>query len=385
MNRTNKLVEPAPVDEASKLDRMLTPPAHDPANPAFVSAVGKALMDFLGGLSERANHVGALPLLEAAQACVAGGKRLRPAFCYWGYVAAAGHPADPDPLLRAAASLDLLHASLLVHDDLLDGSDTRRGAPSAHRRFEALLPGPRATRFGEAAAILLGDVLFSWSAEMFESAGLSPEAIRDAAPVLATMRSEVLLGQYLDVAAAFGATDRSTPRAQADTAEKVLEFKSARYSVRRPAELGATLGEAPPRLLATLGTYGSLVGRAFQLRDDELGVFGSPRVTGKPAGDDLREGKRTVLLALAWGRCDDTGRKLLGSVLANTETTSNQIAEASALIEDCGARAVHEEIIATHRDAGVRALGRLRDEGVVSTASLEDLVELADLLTHRDS
>ena len=232
MKRTNKLVEPASVDEASKLDRMLIPPAHDPTNPAFVSAVEKALMDFLGGLSERADRIGALPLLETAQACIAGGKRLRPAFCYWGYVAAAGRPADPDPLLRAAASLDLLHASLLVHDDLLDGSDTRRGAPSAHRRFEALLPGPRATRFGEAAAILLGDVLFSWSAEMFESAGLSPEAIRDAAPVLATMRSEVLLGQYLDVAAAFGATDRSTRQAQMNTAEKVLEFKSARYSAQ---------------------------------------------------------------------------------------------------------------------------------------------------------
>ena len=380
MNRTNKLVEPAPVDEASKLDRMLTPPAHDPANPAFVSAVGKALMDFLGGLSERANHVGALPLLEAAQACVAGGKRLRPAFCYWGYVAAAGHPADPDPLLRAAASLDLLHASLLVHDDLLDGSDTRRGAPSAHRRFEALLPGPRATRFGEAAAILLGDVLFSWSAEMFESAGLSPEAIRDAAPVLATMRSEVLLGQYLDVAAAFGATDRSTPRAQADTAEKVLEFKSARYSVRRPAELGATLGEAPPRLLATLGTYGSLVGRAFQLRDDLLGVFGDPSITGKPAGDDIREGKRTLLVLTALENGNTHQREILTSLLGAPGLTEEDLTTAREIIETTGARDSCEELIAHSTRDALTAL-----EGVdMDAEGLSALIALAGLATDRD-
>ena len=380
MNRTNKLVEPASVDEASKLDRMLIPPAHDPTNPAFVSAVEKALMDFLGGLRERAERIGALPLLETAQACIAGGKRLRPAFCYWGYVAAAGRPADPDPLLRAAASLDLLHASLLVHDDLLDGSDTRRGAPSAHRRFEALLPGPRATRFGEAAAILLGDVLFSWSAEMFESAGLSPEAIRDAAPVLATMRSEVLLGQYLDVAAAFGATDRSTRQAQIHTAEKVLEFKSARYSVRRPAELGATLGEAPPGLLAALGTYGSLLGRAFQLRDDILGVFGDPGATGKPAGDDIREGKRTVLVLAALENGDARQHDTLDSLLGTPGLTEEDLTTAREIIEATGARNSCEELIARSTTDALTAL-----EGAdMDAEGRSALITLAGLATDRD-
>ena len=337
-------------------------------------------MDFLGGLSERADRIGALPLLEAAQACIAGGKRLRPAFCYWGYVTAAGRPADPDPLLRAAASLELLHASLLVHDDLLDGSDTRRGAPSAHRRFEALLPGPRATRFGEAAAILLGDVLFSWSAEMFESAGLSPEAIRDAAPVLATMRSEVLLGQYLDVAAAFGATDRSTRQAQIHTAEKVLEFKSARYSVRRPAELGATLGKAPPGLLATLGTYGSLVGRAFQLRDDLLGVFGDPSVTGKPAGDDIREGKRTLLVLTALENGNTHQREILTSLLGAPGLTEEDLTTAREIIETTGARNSCEELIARSTTDALTAL-----EGVdMDAEGLSALIALAGLATDRD-
>ena len=154
-----------------------------------------------------------------------------------------------------------------------------------------------------------------------------------------------------------------------------------------PLLIGALLGgvETPSPLYEALRVFGEEVGIAFQLRDDDLGVFGSPWVTGKPAGDDLREGKRTVLLALAWGRCDEDGRQLLGSVLANAEATQDQIAEAAAFIEDCGARADHEAIIATHRDAGREALERLRTEGVVSTASLDDLAALADLLTRRNS
>ena len=359
---------------------MLIPPAHDPMSLVFISAVGKALAEFLDGQAGLADRTGATAVLDAAHTCVAGGKRLRPAFCYWGYVAAAGRPTDPSPLLRAAASLDLLHASLLVHDDLLDGSDTRRGAPSAHRRFEALLQGPRAARFGEAAAILLGDVLFSWSAEMFEKAGLSPEAVRRAAPVLATMRSEVLLGQYLDVAAAFGTTDRSTPRAQADTAEKVLEFKSARYSVRRPAELGATLGEAPPDLLAALGTYGSLLGRAFQLRDDVLGVFGDPGATGKPAGDDIREGKRTVLVLTALENGDAHQRDTLTSLLGTPGLTEEDLTTAREIIETTGARDSCEELIAHSTTDALTAL-----EGVdMDAEGLSALIALAGLATDRD-
>lgn len=359
---------------------MPTPSVHDPISPAFVSAVGDALTGFLDEQAGLAAHTGATALLGAARTCVMGGKRLRPAFCYWGYVAAAGRPADPAPLMRVAASLDLLHASLLVHDDLIDGSDTRRGAPSAHRRLEKLLPGPDASHFGEAAAILLGDLLFSWGAEMFESAGLSPEASRRAAPVLATMRSEVLLGQYLDVAAAFGVTDRSTPQAQAETAERVLEFKSARYSVRRPAELGALLGDAPARLLTALGTYGSLVGRAFQLRDDLLGVFGDPAVTGKPAGDDIREGKRTVLVLQALEKGDTTQHRVLTSLLGSPGLGEEDLATARGIIEATGARSSCEELIASSTTKALTAL-----EGIdMNTEGYSALVKLAELATDRD-
>jgi len=359
---------------------MLKPPAYDPASQAFVSAVGDALSGFLDEQAGLADRTSATALLDAARSCAAGGKRLRPAFCYWGYVAAAGRPSDPGPLLRAAASLDLLHASLLVHDDLIDGSDTRRNAPAAHRRLAALLDGPEASRFGEAAAILLGDALFSWSVEMFENAGLPQAAILRAAPTLATMRSEVLLGQYLDVAAAFGATDRSRPQAQADTAERVLEFKSARYTVRRPAELGAMLGKAPPKLLAALGTYGSLLGRAFQLRDDILGVFGDPEATGKPAGDDIREGKRTVLVLKALENGDAGQRTTLESLLGTPGLTDEDLRTAREIIDATGALASCEELIALSTTHALTALEGITmdEEGRVA------LTKLAELATDRD-
>ena len=215
---------------------------------------------------------------------------------------------------------------------------------------------------------------------MFESAGLSPEAIRHAAPVLATMRSEVLCGQYLDVAAAFGATDRSTRQAQMNTAEKVLEFKSARYSVRRPAELGATLGEASPGLLAALGTYGSLVGRAFQLRDDLLGVFGDPSVTGKPAGDDIREGKRTVLVLTALENGDAHQHDTLASLLGAPGLTEEDLTTAREIIETTGARDSCEELIARSTADALTAL-----EGVdMDIEGRSALIALAGLATNRD-
>ena len=347
-------------------------------------------------------------LLEAAGSVLSGGKRMRAVLGAVGCAILSAPEQRSECLtgsdaVHLGAALELYQASALVHDDLMDGADTRRGMPAAHRFFardhEARGWLGRPQTFGANGAILLGDLLLSLAAE--EMSALAPSrassqtrgsAVRYARSAFDAMTTEVALGQFLDVRSEnlplpWGQDPAAAAQRMRDDALSVVRHKSARYSVRHPLLIGALLaGMAPSSPTAKhLAEFGEEIGIAFQLRDDELGVFGSPRVTGKPAGDDLREGKRTVLLALAWGRCDDTGRKLLGSVLANTETTSNQIAEASALIEDCGARAVHEEIIATHRDAGVRALGRLRDEGVVSTASLEDLVELADLLTHRDS
>lgn len=332
------------------------------------------------------------PLTSLARSCSEGGKRFRGILAHVGHCLARGGPLDEAPVAPLSAALELYQASALAHDDIIDHARTRRGRPTPHVSLAALHRDwawrGDPDRFGEAGAILVGDLLFSWAeAAMADQADrLAP---RDAARLWARysrMHAEVALGQFLDVAAEQAPLDPGDPGAMdTEAAMEVVVRKSARYSIVHPAALGAICGGADDALIAAIESILTPWGMAFQLRDDHLGVFGDPELTGKPSGDDIREGKRTVLLALTWGRCDDAGRRLLGSVLANSEATEEQIGEVAALIEDCGARAAHEEIIAAHREAGNRALVRLGDEGVVSTASLEDLAVLADLLTHRVS
>ncbi|MDO5094877.1 MAG: polyprenyl synthetase family protein [Propionibacteriaceae bacterium] len=356
---------------------MLLPSSDDPLSPELVREVGSAVSAFLDEKAPLVEQVGSLPVLEVARAYCSGGKRLRPAFCYWGYVAAAGHPADPGPLIRAAASLDVLHASLVVHDDLIDRSDTRRGEPAAHRQYEDLHARVHGTGshedFGAAAAVLLGDALLAWSAELYESSGLPAADLGRARPLLQEMRSEVLLGQYLDVAAAYQTTRAAAEQTQA---ERVLEYKSARYSVRRPLEIGALLGGAEPEgpVLAALGRFGSLLGGAFQLRDDVLGIFGDPSVTGKPAGDDLREGKRTLLVLEALARADERQRTVLDSVIGDRSPTSASLAEARTIIASTGALDVIEQHINERAQGALTALDgvALRDDAHAALVGLAE-------------
>ncbi|WP_205857025.1 polyprenyl synthetase family protein, partial [Phytoactinopolyspora endophytica] len=241
-----------------------------------------------------------VPLAEAAADLLSGGKRLRPAFCYWGWRSAAGDVSggghrtasatDEDAVIAAASALELFQAAALVHDDLIDGSDTRRGKPSVHRRFAARHHDAgwhgAATDFGAAAAILLGDLLLGWSDELLSQAGLDPGALQRARPVFELMRTEVGAGQYLDILAQ--ANTAIAPAAQVERATRVIQHKSARYSVQHPLELGGKIAGAPDELIDGYRSYGAALGEAFQLRDDILGVFGDPEQTGKPAGDDLR-------------------------------------------------------------------------------------------------
>lgn len=270
----------------------------------------RALADFLAG--QRAWLAAAddalLPVAEALEAFVLrGGKRLRPAFAYWGYRGAGG--TDSDQVVAALAALEFVQASALIHDDLMDRSDTRRGEPAVHRRFAAHHRGAgwvgNADGFGDSAAILLGDLCLVWSDQLLHGAGLDPYQVQRARPVFDEMRTEVTIGQYLDVLAQ-ASGDTSVERAG-----KIARYKSAKYTVERPLLLGAALADASAPLRDAYSGYGLPLGEAFQLRDDVLGVFGDPRQTGKPAGDDLREGKRTFLVAAAMETTDATGRALL--------------------------------------------------------------------------
>jgi geranylgeranyl diphosphate synthase type I len=267
-----------------------------------------------------------------------GGKRLRPAFCYWGWRGAGG-AAGSEGIVTAAAALELLQASALVHDDLMDRSDTRRGLPSVHRRFEALhaASGWRGDRaqYGAAAAVLLGDMLLCWCDELFWRCGLEPAAVLAAKPLFDLMRTEVMAGQYLDVLEP--AAGDSMGEGAAERAMDVVRYKSAKYSVERPLQLGAVLAGARPALVDAYAAFGLPLGEAFQLRDDQLGVFGDPAVTGKPAGDDLREGKRTLLVALAMESCSRADARLLDERLGAPDLGRDEVEVLRGIIARSGA------------------------------------------------
>jgi geranylgeranyl diphosphate synthase, type I len=305
-----------------------------------------ALLAPLGGDAAR--------LVEEARTSVRGGKRFRAAFCYWGHRAVAP-AADEEALVRACASLELLHASALVHDDLMDASDTRRGRPATHRAFEAehRAAGWRGDReqYGAAAAILLGDLLLSWADELLRRCGLPITQVAPALEVFDRCRSEVIAGQFLDVSV------QARGRADVDAAMTVLRYKSAKYSIERPLHIGAALAGATPSTMQALTDFGLPLGEAFQLRDDLLGVFGDPATTGKPAGDDLIEGKRTVLVALALDAAPPSDAALLDRSLG-TSLSVDQVATLRRIIDDSGAHAQVEAVIDELATHAVRSLDR---------------------------
>ena len=321
----------------------------------FRDRVQGALEGFLDEQGHRLAPLGsdADRLLAEARGVVSGGKRLRASFCWWGHLAVAP-PADEEALVRACAALELLHASALVHDDYMDASDTRRGRPSTHRGFAAEHRGDAwrgdPEQYGAAAAILLGDLLLSWSDELLRRCGLPLAQVAPALDVLDLCRSEVIAGQFLDVSV------QARGRADVETAMTVLRYKSAKYSIERPLHVGAALAGADAATLEALTAFGLPLGEAFQLRDDLLGVFGDPAATGKPAGDDLVEGKRTVLVALALDSASPADAALLDRSLG-TPLSEAQVADLRRVFVSSGAQAQVEaaiEELAAHAVAALR-------------------------------
>jgi geranylgeranyl diphosphate synthase, type I len=275
--------------------------------------------------------------------------------------------------MRACASLELLHASALVHDDYMDASDTRRGRPATHRLFEDehRAAGWRGDpeQYGAAAAILLGDLLLSWSDELLRRCGLPFAQVAPALEVFDRCRSEVIAGQFLDVSV------QARGRADVETAMTVLRYKSAKYSIERPLHIGAALAGASVDTMSELSAFGLPLGEAFQLRDDLLGVFGDPATTGKPAGDDLIEGKRTVLVALALDAASPAEAALLDRSLG-TDLSEDQVAELRRIIDACGAHAQVEAVIGELADHAVTALDKA-DLDEPARAVLRDLASAA--------
>ncbi|MBB5156237.1 polyprenyl synthetase family protein [Saccharopolyspora phatthalungensis] len=320
---------------------------------------------------------------ELAGFVLGGGKRIRPTFAWWGWRAVGGAAEGPaaKAMLQAASALELLQACALVHDDLIDESDTRRGNPTVHRKFERIhresgFAGD-STQFGLAAAVLLGDLALAWADDMLHSAGMAPESMARALRPWRAMRTEVLTGQYLDVLCQYRGDE--TPQA----ALRVCELKSASYTVQRPLELGAEAAGADPDALHALRRFGSEIGVAFQLRDDLLGVFGDPGVTGKPAGDDLREGKRTVLVAEAFAaareQADQAALDLLRNVLGAPDLDEGRVEAARQVLTRLGAVEAVEKRITELTDSAMRALHEAR----LAEPASSRLAELAIAVTDR--
>ena len=340
--------------------------------------VQKALDGFVAGqlplLDAISEELG--PLTDALSDLIAGGKRLRPAFCYWGYRGAGGE--DGEQVVAAAAALELFQACALIHDDVMDGSDTRRGQPAVHRRFASLHRSESWTgdpeAFGTGAAVLLGDLCLSWSDEMLGRSGLPTEQLLAGSRVYAEMRTELMGGQYLDL------LEQARGGGSIERALRVARYKSAKYTIEKPLHLGAVLAGAGQDVLDGYSGYGLPLGEAFQLRDDLLGVFGDPAVTGKPAGDDLREGKRTALVAMALEAADRAQTAVVRRHLGDPHLTPEGVAALRTVLEDTGACARVERLIDELMDDALVRAGGARRSSRTPACTLE---ELATAVTRR--
>jgi geranylgeranyl diphosphate synthase, type I len=302
------------------------------------------------------------PLAALRRLVLAGGKRLRPAFCYWGFACAGGDLEDP-VVVDAGAAFEMLQAFALVHDDVMDGSATRRGARTAHLHFEdrhrADLWRGEPRRFGEGVAILIGDLAHVYADLLLR------DAPRSALEVWDELRIELNVGQYLDML--------GTARADTDPAgaRRIARYKSGKYTIERPLHLGAALAGRLDELEDRLSAYGDPLGEAFQLRDDMLGAFGDTAVTGKPVGEDLREGKPTLLLSLATERAGAEQRAVLDRA-GRRQLGRDDVTAVQAVLVDTGAHDEVEAMIGALTDQAVAALDSLPTTDEVR-AALADL------------
>ena len=341
------------------------------------------LQDFLKMQSEYFTSI-APELKPAATSLTAfvinGGKRFRPLFAAVGAMGAGSQLSDAE--IRAFASLELLQACALVHDDLMDASDTRRGEPAIHKLFESMHESEKyqgkATQFGLSASVLIGDLALIWSDQMLNSSGIKSESLLAALSVHDEMRVELIAGQYLDV------FEQARGTQSVAQALNIARYKSAKYTIERPLHLGAAIAIPDPlmraKLVSIYSEFGLPLGEAFQLRDDLLGVFGDPKVTGKPAGDDLREGKRTVLMAMTHDRISGAAEAEFMAEFGNHEISESAIARLQEIISETGAAMHVEDLIEELTSTALEALNR--DEIVPQAREL--LTEMAIIATKRN-
>jgi geranylgeranyl diphosphate synthase type I len=363
----------------NRLSRVTRLPRALPALATVRSDVDAVLREFLR--EKAAGHLPTQLVEVVTDFLAAGGKRLRPLLCVTGWHAAAGEGTPPPSVVRVAAALEMFHTFALIHDDVMDQSSTRRGQPTVHRVLTArriASGGSRssAERFGVGGAVLVGDLMLTWSGELIHTAGLSPAELTSLLPLLDLMRAEIMYGQYLDLDATGAPTD------DVERALTIARYKTSKYSIERPLHIGAVLGGADLDLLDGLTAYALPLGEAFQLRDDLLGVFGDPAQTGKPRLDDLRDGKHTALVALALRAASGRSADLLRDLLGREDLTDAQAEQVRTILVSTGARAGVEDMITRNRD---RVEELLATPGPIHPGALPVLHDLADSATRRSA
>ena len=310
------------------------------------------------------------------------GKRFRPLLANLGYMATGA--ALSQSAIATLSSLELVHVCALIHDDVMDQSDSRRGAPTIHRIFESLhreakLHGS-APLYGQASAILLGDLALVWAARMSHTSGVEMAQLGPFLNIVDEMQSELMAGQFLDI------HEQALATQSVERSLKVARYKSAKYSIERPLHAGVALAlhdhsQEAEILNAHFSAFGLPLGEAFQLRDDVLGVYGESESTGKPVGDDLREGKRTVLIALAHKFANPAQKELLESLLGNPDLTPHQVEQLQNAIDDAGALEEVENLIARLTEESLTAL----HAAPINSAASSMLEEMAIRATQRKS
>ncbi|MFJ8831655.1 polyprenyl synthetase family protein [Micromonospora aurantiaca] len=347
----------------------------------LIKGVDETLAAFLAAEVESLTEIDAAMggFAATARDCVlAGGKRVRPTFAYWGWRGVVGGEEPLCSVLPALSALELLHTFALVHDDVMDASDTRRGLPTAHRAAAARHRAAGHTgdpdRYGEAVAVLIGDLCMVWADRLMAHAAVPADRLLDVRRCYDQMRVETVAGQFLDV---LGENDPASWTV--DRALRVARYKTASYTVQRPLLFGACLAgtDADDPLIAAYTRYGLAVGEAFQLRDDLLGVYGDPETTGKPAGDDLRTGKPTALLMLARQLADPAQHRALER--AGSVTAAHEVDRLADVVRDTGATARVERMISDRVTEALAALGTAPIDETARTA----LTGLASAATAR--
>ncbi len=323
------------------------------------------------------------PLVETVADLIQGGKRLRAGFLYWGY-RASGMPGT-DAVVRLATATEFFQAAALLHDDVMDHSDIRRGRPSAHRAFadhhDAHDWEGSSADFGAAGAILAGNLCLGWSDTLVATCGLPHDAIARARTDYDAMRTQLMGGQFLDLLLSARGWAGETTAQRIDQARKVIRFKSAKYSIEQPLLIGMRAAGIPDDVYAGASAYGLALGEAFQLRDDILGVFGDSAQTGKPAGDDLREGKRTVLVAEALELGGEPVRRLMEESLGRSDLDDAGVARLREALQSTGAVDRVEGRIAELSQAAREQLSVIPGLDPLARDVLGDLI---DLVTVRD-